>query len=95
MAKKNQKTFLLSIDGWGISAEKRGNAILEANTPIMDSLTANKKQYCDLGASGLDVGLPEGVMGNSEVGHLTMGFSLFLLENGAMETFIFIKLVVS
>lgn len=67
------KTFLLSIDGWGISTEKRGNAIMEAKTPIMDHLAKQKDKYCDLGASGLDVGLPEGVMGNSEVGHLTMG----------------------
>ena len=60
------------LDGYGISPETKGNAIAEANTPVMDRLM--KECPFVLGnASGLSVGLPEGQMGNSEVGHLNMG----------------------
>lgn len=67
-----QRVVLVSIDGWGISAEKKGNAILAADTPVMDSLSASPLS-CLIDASGYSVGLPKGNMGNSEVGHLTMG----------------------
>lgn len=69
------RVMLISIDGWGISSESKGNAILNARTPHMSSFTApdSKHLHAQLDASGLAVGLPEGVMGNSEVGHLTMG----------------------
>lgn len=50
-----------------------GNAILNAKTPIMDELAQRKGQYVTLDASGLAVGLPAGLMGNSEVGHFTIG----------------------
>jgi 2,3-bisphosphoglycerate-independent phosphoglycerate mutase len=63
---------LLVIDGWGISDNKEGNAIYHAATPNMDYLIQNYPSIC-IQASGLPVGLPEGVMGNSEVGHLTIG----------------------
>jgi 2,3-bisphosphoglycerate-independent phosphoglycerate mutase len=69
---KRITTALIILDGWGWSEEKNGNAILEANTPNWDKLI----QACpvtQLSASGPDVGLPDGQMGNSEVGHLTMG----------------------
>mmetsp|Transcript_30816 Transcript_30816/g.51940 ORF Transcript_30816/g.51940 Transcript_30816/m.51940 type:complete len:511 (-) Transcript_30816:421-1953(-) len=67
-----QKVALIVIDGWGISSDPHGNAILNAKTPVMDGF---KKDHCwaDAEASGLAVGLPEGLMGNSEVGHLTIG----------------------
>jgi len=60
------------LDGWGLSSEKKANAILNANTPNYNKLM---KQYpnTSLEASGLAVGLPEGQMGNSEVGHLNLG----------------------
>lgn len=60
------------LDGWGLSLEERANAILNANTPNYDRLM---KEYPNttLEASGLAVGLPEGQMGNSEVGHLNLG----------------------
>ena len=48
-----------------------GNAIKNADTPVMDALT--KGEYLTVDASGLAVGLPAGLMGNSEVGHFTMG----------------------
>ena len=66
-----QKVCLIVIDGWGISAEKNGNAIENAKTPTMDKLCSDNWQQ--LTAHGLLVGVPEGQMGNSEVGHLNIG----------------------
>lgn len=65
-------TVLLILDGYGERKEKDGNAIALANTPVMDKL---KKEfpYVEGQASGLFVGLPDGQMGNSEVGHMNMG----------------------
>src|SRR4051794_8589053 len=67
------RVLLVSIDGWGISSNAKGNAILNAATPHMDALAQAPNLSARIDASGLSVGLPEGVMGNSEVGHLTMG----------------------
>lgn len=70
MSKK--PTVLMILDGYGLNDTEQANAVKEANTPIMDKLMAEYpfvKGY----ASGLDVGLPDGQMGNSEVGHLNMG----------------------
>ena len=63
---------LMILDGYGLSDKTEGNAIAEAKTPVMDAL---KKDYPFVkgNASGMAVGLPEGQMGNSEVGHLNMG----------------------
>ena len=63
---------LAILDGWGYRQEKTDNAIKSANTPIMDSLW-HSYPHTLISASGSDVGLPEGQMGNSEVGHLTIG----------------------
>jgi 2,3-bisphosphoglycerate-independent phosphoglycerate mutase len=63
---------LVIFDGWGVSAGRASNAILKAKTPTMDRLYANSA-HTTLDASGEAVGLPPGVMGNSEVGHLTLG----------------------
>lgn len=65
-------TVLMILDGYGLNEKTEGNAVALAKTPVMDKL---KKQYpCVNGnASGMAVGLPEGQMGNSEVGHLNMG----------------------
>jgi len=65
-------TALIILDGWGQSNDCTGNAILKANTPQFDALL-EKYPHTLLGASGMDVGLPEGQMGNSEVGHLNIG----------------------
>jgi len=67
------KVCLIVIDGWGVSSEPKGNAILNAKTPVMDALAQSEGQYVTLDASGLSVGLPDGLMGNSEVGHLNIG----------------------
>jgi 2,3-bisphosphoglycerate-independent phosphoglycerate mutase len=64
------------IDGWGIPSEsspKDGDAIAAAKTPVMDELSKSATGFTELEASSLAVGLPEGLMGNSEVGHLNIG----------------------
>ena len=63
---------LAILDGWGYREEISNNAIKSANTPIMDSLW-HAYPHTLISASGSDVGLPDGQMGNSEVGHLTIG----------------------
>jgi 2,3-bisphosphoglycerate-independent phosphoglycerate mutase len=60
------------MDGWGIAGPGPGNAIASAQTPVFDELWASNP-HAALAASGAAVGLPEGQMGNSEVGHLTLG----------------------
>src|SRR5437763_15119218 len=63
---------MIIIDGWGYTAERKGNAIALASKPYYDELT-EKYPHTLLEASGTRVGLPAGIMGNSEVGHLNMG----------------------
>ncbi|MFK8137459.1 MAG: 2,3-bisphosphoglycerate-independent phosphoglycerate mutase [Bdellovibrionales bacterium] len=66
------KAFLIILDGFGYSEEKKHNAISLAETPYIDSLL-EKYPNTKVQTSGKAVGLPDGVMGNSEVGHLTIG----------------------
>jgi len=68
----NQKAVLVILDGWGLAPAGPGNAISLANTPFVDELMASCPNSTLL-TSGEDVGLPEGQMGNSEVGHLNIG----------------------
>jgi len=63
---------LCVLDGWGIAPDGPGNAVTRADTPRLDAIFA-RYPHAKLEASGRAVGLPDGVMGNSEVGHLTMG----------------------
>src|ERR1051325_8646462 len=72
MAKKRGPLALIIIDGWGYSAARDGNAIALATTPFYDDLS-EKYPSTLLEAHGSRVGLPAGVMGNSEVGHLNIG----------------------
>lgn len=65
-------TVLMILDGYGLNERKEGNAVAEAKTPVMDRLMA-EYPFVKGNASGMAVGLPEGQMGNSEVGHLNMG----------------------
>ena len=60
------------LDGYGLNEKTEGNAVAEARTPVMDKLMA-EYPFVRGNASGMAVGLPEGQMGNSEVGHLNMG----------------------
>jgi len=63
---------LVILDGWGLAEPGPGNAISLARTPVFDSLWA-RYPHTQLSAQGRDVGLPDGQMGNSEVGHLNLG----------------------
>ena len=65
-------TTLIIMDGFGLRSDKTGNAIAAAHTPNLDKIFA-ENPGCKLAASGMDVGLPEGQMGNSEVGHTNIG----------------------
>lgn len=70
MAKK--PVLLMILDGWGLAAPESSNAAAMASTPCLDELFA-KYPHTTLEASGMSVGLPDGQMGNSEVGHLNIG----------------------
>ncbi len=70
MSKK--PTVLMILDGYGLNEKTAGNAVKEGNTPVMDKLM-KEYPFVKGNASGLAVGLPEGQMGNSEVGHLNIG----------------------
>lgn len=70
MSKKT--AVLMILDGYGLNEKTEGNAVAEAKTPVMDSLM-KEYPFVKGNASGMAVGLPDGQMGNSEVGHLNMG----------------------
>ncbi len=65
-------TTLIIMDGFGLRAQTQGNAVANARTPRLDRIFS-ENPGCKLSASGLDVGLPDGQMGNSEVGHTNIG----------------------
>lgn len=67
-----KKIVMVILDGFGIRNEKKGNAVRLASTPVLDKLYA-EFPHASLIASGTEVGLPKGQMGNSEVGHITLG----------------------
>jgi len=71
---------LVILDGWGIAPAGPGNAVELAETPVFDSLL-ERYPHTQLAASGEAVGLPPGQMGNSEVGHLTIGSGRVLLQD--------------
>ena len=68
----SKKALLMILDGWGIGQHGKGDVIYQTPTPYLDYLTA-VSAHSQLNASGEDVGLPDGQMGNSEVGHLNIG----------------------
>ena len=72
MTARYRPVVLCVLDGWGLAPDGPGNAVTRSSTPRLDALAAGYP-HARLDASGRAVGLPEGVMGNSEVGHLTMG----------------------
>ena len=69
---KPKPVLLVVLDGWGLRAERDANAIAVAGTPNMDALV-REFPHTAIETSGLSVGLPEGQMGNSEVGHTNLG----------------------
>ena len=68
----NKKVILMILDGWGKSPDPEVSAVDKANTPFIDSLYKNYAN-ANLLTDGMNVGLPEGQMGNSEVGHMNLG----------------------
>ncbi len=72
MTQAKKTLALIILDGWGHREDTSNNAIANANTPVLDKLTANYANTL-ISGSGLDVGLPDGQMGNSEVGHVNLG----------------------
>ena len=68
----NKKVILAILDGWGMTQNPKVSAIAQANTPFMDNAW-QQYPHANLSTAGLDVGLPEGQMGNSEVGHMNLG----------------------
>ncbi|MFT4747455.1 MAG: 2,3-bisphosphoglycerate-independent phosphoglycerate mutase [Congregibacter sp.] len=72
MSHNKKTTALIILDGWGHREEHDNNAIAHANTPILDGLCETHANTL-ISGSGLDVGLPPGQMGNSEVGHVNLG----------------------
>ncbi len=73
-------TALIILDGWGYSEKMESNAILQANTPFWDKLWREQPRNL-IQTSGMAVGLPEGQMGNSEVGHMNLGAGRIVYQN--------------
>jgi 2,3-bisphosphoglycerate-independent phosphoglycerate mutase len=81
MSETNKKpTVLIVLDGWGYREETQDNAIASATTPVWDRLWA-ETPHTLISASGTDVGLPSGQMGNSEVGHMSLGSGRVVYQN--------------
>lgn len=76
----NKPVALIILDGWGINESCENNAVCMANTPYLDDLFQRYPSSW-LHASGLNVGLPEGQMGNSEVGHLNIGAGRIIYQD--------------
>lgn len=91
----NKKVLLMILDGWGISPDPSISAIAQAQTPFIDSLYKNYP-HATLRTDGMNVGLPDGQMGNSEVGHINLGAGRIVyqdlakinmaIEDGSLKT---------
>ena len=79
-ASHKKPTVLIVLDGWGYREETQDNAIAKASTPVWDRLWADAP-HALISASGEDVGLPSGQMGNSEVGHMSLGSGRVIYQN--------------
>ena len=77
---KRRPVMLAILDGWGWREDPADNAVLQANTPNFDRLWATGP-HAFLKTSGLDVGLPDGQMGNSEVGHFNIGAGRVVMQD--------------
>ncbi|MDO6744420.1 2,3-bisphosphoglycerate-independent phosphoglycerate mutase [Tenacibaculum soleae] len=76
----NKKVILMILDGWGITQDPKVSAIYNAKTPFINSLY-DKFPHAELRTDGKHVGLPEGQMGNSEVGHMNLGAGRIVYQN--------------
>ena len=79
-ASSSGPVVLCIMDGWGLRAARDGNAVALANTPVFDALLRDWP-HARLAASGTDVGLPEGQVGNSEVGHMNIGAGRVIMQD--------------
>ena len=80
MQQNDGPVVLCIMDGWGYRTEKKNNAVAQANTPVFDELMA-KYPHSFVSASGADVGLPDGQVGNSEVGHMNIGAGRVVMQD--------------
>jgi len=80
MTTSSSPALLLILDGWGYRKDGKHNAITQARTPVWDNLLENHPHTL-IHTSGLKVGLPEGQMGNSEVGHMNLGAGRVVYQN--------------
>ncbi|MFC4635946.1 2,3-bisphosphoglycerate-independent phosphoglycerate mutase [Dokdonia ponticola] len=78
----NKKTILMILDGWGMAPDKKVSAVDHAKTPFIDSLYATYP-HAQLLTHGENVGLPDGQMGNSEVGHMNLGAGRIIYQDFA------------
>ena len=76
----DNKVLLMILDGWGQTQDPSVSAIAQANTPFIDSLY-DSVPHAELNTSGTAVGLPQGQMGNSEVGHMNIGAGRVVYQN--------------
>ncbi|GJD36045.1 2,3-bisphosphoglycerate-independent phosphoglycerate mutase [Methylobacterium aerolatum] len=76
----SRPVVLVILDGWGSRRDAADNAVLQAKTPVFDRLWSSSP-HASLKTCGLDVGLPKGQMGNSEVGHLNIGAGRVVMQN--------------
>ena len=88
-ASSSGPVVLCIMDGWGLRDTRDGNAVALADTPVFDSMRRDWP-HARLAASGAEVGLPEGQVGNSEVGHMNIGAGRVVMQdlpriNAAME----------
>ena len=86
----NRKVILMILDGWGITQDPKVSAIYKAKTPFINSLY-NHYAHATLRTDGEHVGLPEGQMGNSEVGHMNLGAGRIVYQNLAKLILLFEK----
>ncbi|MBR5387545.1 MAG: phosphoglycerate mutase (2,3-diphosphoglycerate-independent), partial [Clostridiales bacterium] len=82
---RQKPVVMMVLDGYGITEKEEGNAIKMANTPVMDKLMAQCPYQLGY-ASGLAVGLPDGQMGNSEVGHMNIGSGRIIYQDLTLIT---------
>ena len=80
-----KKALLMILDGWGIGKHDKGDVIFKTPTPYLDYLTA-VSAHSTLQTCGEDVGLPNGQMGNSEVGHLTSVLVVWYIRTSLRST---------
>ena len=86
----SKKALLMILDGWGMGNHSKADIIYNTPTPYWDALLATYP-HSQLLASGEDVGLPDGQMGNSEVGHLNIGAGRVVYQD-LVKKFVFIHM---